>query len=169
MTALIAFRAVQGLGAGAITPTTITIAGDIYTVRERARTQGYIASVWAFASVAGPTMGGLFSQFLSWRWIFWINVPLCLHRAFMLWRNYRHPFERHPQRIDYAGAVLLTAALVLIVLGLLEGGHALGVALVAEPRVLRTRRRAARGLRVRRTAGRRIRSSRRGSSRAGSS
>src|SRR6478609_4324882 len=124
MTALIAFRAVQGLGAGAITPTTITIAGDIYTVRERARTQGYIASVWAFASVAGPTMGGLFSQFLSWRWIFWINVPLCLIAAFMLWRNYRHPFERHPHRIDYAGAVLLSAALVLIVLGLLEGGHA---------------------------------------------
>jgi EmrB/QacA subfamily drug resistance transporter len=124
MTALIAFRAVQGLGAGAITPTAMTIAGDIYTVRERAKAQGYLASVWAFSSVAGPTIGGLFSQFLSWRWIFWINVPLCLLALWMLWRNYRQPFERHRRPIDYAGAVLLTAALVLIVLALLEGGNA---------------------------------------------
>lgn len=124
MGALIAFRAVQGLGAGAIMPTTMTVAGDIYTVRERAKTQGYLASVWAIASVAGPTIGGLFSQFLSWRWIFWINVPLCLLALWMLWRNYRQPFERHRRRIDYAGAVLLTAALVLLVLALLEGGNA---------------------------------------------
>ena len=124
MGALIAFRAVQGLGAGAIMPTTMTVAGDIYTVRERAKTQGYLASVWAIASVAGPTMGGLFSQFLSWRWIFWINVPLGLLALWMLWRNYRQPFERHRRPIDYAGAVLLTAALVLLVLALLEGGNA---------------------------------------------
>ena len=123
MGSLIAFRAVQGLGAGAILPTTMTIAGDIYTVRERARTQGYLASVWAFSSVAGPTLGGLFSQFLSWRWIFWINVPLCLLALWMLWRNYRQPYERHRRPIDYAGALLLTAALVLIVLALLEGGN----------------------------------------------
>lgn len=124
MGSLIAFRGIQGLGAGAITPIAMTIAGDIYTVRERAKAQGYLASVWAFSSVAGPTIGGLFSQFLSWRWIFWINVPLCLLALWMLWRNYRQPFERRPHRIDYAGAVLLTAALVLIVLALLEGGHA---------------------------------------------
>ncbi|GAA1967561.1 MFS transporter [Microbacterium deminutum] len=126
MAALIGFRAVQGLGAGAITPAALTIAGDIYTVRERAKAQAYLASVWAFSSVAGPTIGGLFSQFLSWRWIFWINVPLCLLALWMLWRNYRQPFERHPHRIDYVGAILLTGALVLIVLALLEGGHAWG-------------------------------------------
>jgi EmrB/QacA subfamily drug resistance transporter len=124
MGALIAFRAIQGLGAGAITPTAMTIAGDIYTVRERAKAQGYLASVWAFSAVAGPTIGGLFSQFASWRWIFWINVPLCLLALWMLWRNYRQSFERHRRRIDYSGAALLTAALVLIVLALLEGGHA---------------------------------------------
>lgn len=123
MTALIVFRAVQGLGAGAITPTTMTIAGDIYTVRERAKAQAYIASVWAISSVAGPTLGGVFSQFVSWRWIFWVNVPLCLIAAFILWRNYRPAFTRHRQRIDYEGAVLLTVALVLIVLGILEGGQ----------------------------------------------
>ena len=124
MTALIAFRGIQGLGAGAITPVAMTIAGDIYTVRERAKAQGYLASVWAFSAVAGPTIGGLFAQFLTWRWIFWINIPLCLLALWMLWRNYRQPFERHRRRIDYAGAVLLTAALVLIVLALLEGGNA---------------------------------------------
>ncbi|TDN92318.1 MFS transporter [Microbacterium sp. BK668] len=126
MSALIAFRAVQGLGAGAIMPVAMTIAGDIYTVRERAKAQGYLASVWAVSAVVGPTIGGLFAQFLSWRWIFWINVPLCLIALWMLWRNYRQPFERHRQRIDYAGAVLLTAALVLLVLALLEGGNAWG-------------------------------------------
>ena len=75
MPALIAFRAVQGLGAGAVQPMAITIAGDIYTVAERATAQGYIASVWAISSVVGPTLGGVFSEFGLWRWIFLVNVP----------------------------------------------------------------------------------------------
>jgi len=124
MTALIVFRAVQGLGAGAITPTSMTIAGDIYTVRERAKAQAYLASVWAISSVAGPTLGGLLSQYASWRWIFWVNVPLCLIAAWILWRNFDERFERHRQPIDYAGAVFLTIGLVLVVLGILEGGQA---------------------------------------------
>ena len=62
MPALIVFRAVQGLGAGAVAPIAITIAGDIYTVAERATAQGYIASVWAMSSVVGPTLGGVFSR-----------------------------------------------------------------------------------------------------------
>jgi EmrB/QacA subfamily drug resistance transporter len=123
MTSLISFRAVQGLGAGAIMPMTLTISGDIYTVRERAVAQGYIASVWAISSVAGPTLGGLFAQFLSWRWIFWVNVPLALVTAWILWRRYHEQYERHRRRIDYAGALLLTTALVLLVLGVLEGGN----------------------------------------------
>ena len=76
MTSLIVFRAVQGLGAGAVLPVSITITGDLYTVRERARVQGYIASVWAASSVIGPSLGGLFAEFLSWRWIFFVNIPL---------------------------------------------------------------------------------------------
>ncbi|MCB0912865.1 MAG: MFS transporter, partial [Propionibacteriaceae bacterium] len=78
MTSLIVFRVVQGLGAGAAAPMSMTIVGDIYTVAERALVQGYIASVWAIASVVGPALGGVFSQFLSWRWIFLVNIPLCL-------------------------------------------------------------------------------------------
>ena len=103
MTSLIVFRAVQGLGAGAVLPVSITITGDIYTVRERARVQGYIASVWAASSVIGPSLGGLFSEFLSWRWIFFVNIPLCFIAAWMLMRAYHETVERQKHRIDIAG------------------------------------------------------------------
>ncbi len=124
MPALIAFRALQGLGAGAIQPMSMTIAGDIYTVAERAKTQGYLASVWAISSVVGPTLGGLFSQFLSWRWIFFVNVPLCILAAWMLIRAFHENIERKPHRIDYAGSALLTAGMSLLILAVLEGGQA---------------------------------------------
>jgi EmrB/QacA subfamily drug resistance transporter len=124
MTSLIVMRAVQGLGAGAVLPVTITIAGDIYTVAERAKAQGYIASVWATSAVVGPTLGGVFSQFASWRWIFLVNIPLCLLAAAMLWRNYSESVERRTHRIDYAGATVLTVALTLLILAVLEGGQA---------------------------------------------
>ena len=124
MTSLIVFRGVQGLGAGAIQPVSMTIAGDIYTVAERAKAQGYLASVWGISAVVGPALGGVFTQFLSWRWIFFINIPLCLLAVWMLLRSLHEPGERRHHRIDYAGAVLLTTAASLVVLGLLEGGHA---------------------------------------------
>ena len=124
MPALIVFRAVQGIGAGAIQPTTMTIAGDIYTVAERARVQGYLASVWAMSAVVGPTLGGVFSEYLSWRWIFFVNIPLCLLAAAILMRNYTETIERRKHRIDIAGATLLTLGCGLLILGLLEGGQA---------------------------------------------
>ncbi|WP_244284313.1 MDR family MFS transporter [Agromyces badenianii] len=124
MTSLIVFRAVQGLGAGAVLPVAITITGDIYTVRERARVQGYVASVWAISSVVGPTLGGLFSEFASWRWIFLVNIPLCLIAAWMLVRAYHESVGRERHRIDVAGASVLTIALTLLILAVLEGGQA---------------------------------------------
>ena len=124
MTSLIAFRAVQGLGAGAVLPVSITITGDIYTVRERARVQGYIASVWAAASVIGPSLGGLFAEFLTWRWIFFVNIPLCFIAAWMLIRAYHETVERQKHRLDIAGAIVLTAGLSLLILAVLEGGQA---------------------------------------------
>ena len=124
MPALIAFRAIQGLGAGAVQPMAITIAGDIYTVAERAKTQGYLASVWAVSSVVGPTLGGVFSEFLSWRWIFFVNVPLCVLAAWMLTRYFHEKIERRSHRVDYAGAVLLTLGLTSLILAVLEGGQA---------------------------------------------
>jgi len=123
MPSLIAFRALQGVGAGAILPITTTIVGDIYTVEERARTQGYIASVWGIAAVAGPALGGVFAIADFWRGIFLLNVPLCALAFWLLARNYRENLERRRHRIDYAGAVLLTAALTLLLLGVLEGGN----------------------------------------------
>ncbi len=124
MPALIAFRAVQGLGAGAVQPMAITIAGDIYTVAERAKAQGYIASVWAMSSVIGPTLGGVFSQLGIWRWIFFVNVPLCLLAGALIVRNFRESVQRRKHQIDYAGAGLLTVGMTLVILGVLEGGQA---------------------------------------------
>jgi EmrB/QacA subfamily drug resistance transporter len=124
MIALIAFRVVQGLGAGAIAPVTITIVGDLYTPAERAKAQGYIASVWGIASVVGPTLGGLFSEYVSWRWIFFVNIPLCLLAATMITRNFAERVERSRPRIDYRGSLLLTGGLTLLILAVLEGGQA---------------------------------------------
>jgi EmrB/QacA subfamily drug resistance transporter len=123
MSVLIAFRVVQGLGAGATTPTTITIVGDMYSVAERAKAQGYIASVWGLSSVIGPTLGGVFSEYASWRWIFLVNIPLCLLAAGMVVRCFHEVVERRRPRIDYRGAALLTAGLTLVILGVLEGGQ----------------------------------------------
>jgi MFS family permease len=124
MPALIAFRVVQGLGAGAVLPVSITIAGDIYTVAERAKVQGYLASVWAVSSVVGPTLGGVFSALGIWRGIFLVNVPLCLLAGWMLVRAFHENIERTKHRVDYLGAVLLTFSLSLVILGALEGGQA---------------------------------------------
>ena len=124
MPSLIAFRVVQGLGAGAVAPMSITIAGDIYTVQERAKAQGYIASVWGIASVVGPTLGGVFSQYVSWRWIFFVNVPLSILAAFMIIRTLHENITKVKHRVDYLGATLVTTGLTLIILAVLEGGVA---------------------------------------------
>ncbi len=107
MPALIVFRLVQGLGAGAVQPIGMTILGDIYTLQERATVQGYVASVWAMASLIGPTLGGLFSETIGWRWIFFVNLPLGLVAGWVLWRWSEVRAERTRHRIDVAGAALL--------------------------------------------------------------
>jgi EmrB/QacA subfamily drug resistance transporter len=123
MPVLILARGLQGLGAGAVQPIGMTLIGDIYTLRERAKVQGYVASVWGISSVVGPTVGGAFSQLLSWRLIFWVNVPLCLLAALML-RRFSENIQPRQAKVDYLGAVLLTLATTMIVLGLLESGQA---------------------------------------------
>jgi EmrB/QacA subfamily drug resistance transporter len=122
MPALIVSRAIQGMGAGAIQPMSLTMIGDLYSVEERARVQGYVASVWGMASVIGPTLGGVFSEYLSWRWIFFVNLPLGVLAAAMFARNFSEQVDRRPHRIDYRGAVLLTTGCSLVIFGLLEGG-----------------------------------------------
>jgi MFS family permease len=123
MPTLIAFRALQGLGAGAVLPVSITIAGDIYSLEERAKVQGYLASVWAVSSVVGPSLGGIFSALGIWRGIFLVNVPLCLLAAWMLLRTLHENVERAKHKVDYAGAALLAGSLGLLILGALQGGQ----------------------------------------------
>ena len=124
MPALIAFRAVQGIGAGAVQPMAMTIAGDIYTVAERAAVTGYLSSVWAISAVAGPSIGGLLTEYVSWRGIFFVNVPLCLLAAWMLMRSFHETVQRREHRLDYTGTALITAGCTLVILAMLEGGEA---------------------------------------------
>jgi len=123
MPALIVFRAVQGLGAGAVQPTAMTIVGDIYTLAERAKVQGYLASVWAVSSVIGPTLGGVFSQLGIWRGVFLINIPLCLLAGWMLQRRYHETVEHRKRTIDYLGALLLASGMTSLILAILGGGQ----------------------------------------------
>ncbi|MGI5242505.1 MDR family MFS transporter [Dactylosporangium sp. CA-139066] len=122
MFTLILARAVQGIGAGAIQPMSMTIIGDMYSVEERARVQGYLAGVWGVSSVVGPTLGGVFAEYLSWRWIFFINIPLGLVAVWMLARHLKENVARREHRIDYLGAALLVSGCTLLILGTLEGG-----------------------------------------------
>jgi EmrB/QacA subfamily drug resistance transporter len=122
MPTLILARAVQGIGAGAVQPISMTVVGDLYSVEERSRVQGYLASVWGISSVLGPALGGLFSQYLSWRLIFFVNLPLGAIAAIMLARHFQENVQRRSHQIDYAGAALLMTGCSLLILGLLEGG-----------------------------------------------
>ena len=157
MPALIAFRALQGLGAGAVQPMSITIVGDLYTVEERARVQGYLASVWGASSVVGPALGGVFSEYVSWRWIFFVNLPLGALAAWVLARRFHEKVTRSAHRIDYLGATLLTAGCSLLILGLLEGGVAWAWGSPQSLLDLRGGGRPGRRLRPRRAPGRRAR------------
>src|SRR3954454_15490678 len=125
MVALIAFRALQGIGAGAIQATVQTGAGDLYPMRERGRVQGWLASVWAIAAVAGPTLGGLFADYASWRWIFLINLPIgALALALIVRFLHEAPADGRRHRVDYAGSALILASCGLLVFALLQGGTA---------------------------------------------
>jgi len=122
MIQLIAARALQGLGAGALIPLGMTIIGEVYTLEERARMQGLFSGVWGLASVIGPLIGGFITDQLSWRWVFYINVPFGIASAlimqFALGRSKR---DVRPI-IDYLGAAVLTTAVTLLMLVLVEGG-----------------------------------------------
>lgn len=129
MPSLILFRLVQGVGAGAIQPVSLTVVGDLYSARERGRIQGFLASVWGISSVAGPLVGGLIIGHLSWPWIFWINLPIGVIAAGLFLRFLHEGVERRSRQIDVIGAALFTAAIAALMLALTEAGESAEAAL----------------------------------------
>jgi len=126
MPQLVAARALQGLGGGGLISMAQAVIADVVAPRERGRYQGYLSGMWATASVGGPVLGGFFVDYLTWRWVFWINLPLGI-AAFILCRRAlaRLATPRRHRRIDYLGAALLTAAVADLLLVASWGGTTL--------------------------------------------
>jgi EmrB/QacA subfamily drug resistance transporter len=120
---LVATRAMQGLGAGGLMALTFAIIGDIIPPRERGRYTGYFTGVWGLASVAGPLLGGFFTEHLSWRWIFYINVPLGVVALVVVNAVLHVPFQRREHSIDYLGAALIVGGVSSLLLALVWGGE----------------------------------------------
>jgi len=128
MAQLVAFRAIQGVGAGALIPLGMTILGDIYTPAERARIQGLFSGVWGLASIVGPPLGGIITEQMTWRWVFYLNIPFGLVAAAIIGFSLREPKRDVRPAIDYRGAVLLTVALSCVLIGLADARQLRGAA-----------------------------------------
>lgn len=123
---LILFRAIQGMGAGGVQPIAITLTGDIYSLEERGKMQALFSGIWAMASLIGPLLGGWITDALSWRWIFYINLPFGIASSWMLQRYLREEGKRQEHRLDILGTVTLTAAVTLLLVALVEGPEVWG-------------------------------------------
>ncbi len=122
MTELIGFRALQGLGAGGLIVVTLAVVGDLVAPRERGRYQGYFGGVFGVSTVIGPLLGGFFVDQLSWRWIFYVNLPVGAVALAVIAVAFRSPTERRRHAIDYLGALLLAGSLSAVVLFTSLGG-----------------------------------------------
>jgi EmrB/QacA subfamily drug resistance transporter len=123
MTQLIATRALQGLGAGGIQPLAFILIGEMFSLQQRAKMQGFFSGVWGFSSIVGPLLGGFIVDQLTWRWVFYINIVPGLLAASLValaWRDQAHSHER--PAVDYVGAALLTSSVVTLLLGFMEFG-----------------------------------------------
>src|ERR1700754_2877921 len=119
---LIAFRALQGIGAGGLLPLSQAAIADLFSPRERGKYQGYIGSMWAAAAVAGPLLGGTLTDAASWRWIFYINLPLGALALVVVIKTMKLPYQKREHTIDYAGAVALTLGVTGVLLACAWGG-----------------------------------------------
>jgi MFS family permease len=113
---LIAARALQGLGAGGLLRLTFALLGDLFSPRERGRYQPLTSSVWAIAAISGPLIGGVFTDHASWRWIFYINIPVGAVALVGVVTQLKRPAPRREHWIDYHGAALLTGAIACLLL-----------------------------------------------------
>jgi len=121
---LILFRGFQGLGAGAVMPLTFIIIADLYPGEERAKMQGVFSSVWGIAGLLGPLVGGLFVDHISWRWIFYINVPIGIVAILLVLSFFHEPtIEKTKKTIDYWGAALFTISMGSLLFALISGGQ----------------------------------------------
>jgi len=124
MLMLIIFRALQGLGAGAVMPVTTTIIADIFSLEQRARMQGLFSSVWGISSVIGPLLGGALVDGIGWRWIFYLNIPFGLLAIALISSAFREQPVTRQHALDTLGAGYLATALTALLLVLIEGGQA---------------------------------------------
>ncbi|WP_438018848.1 MDR family MFS transporter [Sorangium sp. So ce315] len=116
MPQLIAFRALQGAGAGAMQPMAMTISGDIFDLNERARIQGVFGAAWGLFGIIGPMLGGLIVHYLSWRWVFYINIPFGIAAAVLVATAFHERIDRRRHELDVLGAALLSAGVVALLL-----------------------------------------------------
>lgn len=127
MPQLIAFRALQGLGAAALFPVGMTIVADLLTLERRTRMIGLFSSMWGIASLFGPIVGGYLTQYWSWRWVFYINLPFGILAGVLIWFAYKEQHARQPNiKLDYAGTITLTIAMVVLLV-IVERGNAYSV------------------------------------------
>jgi EmrB/QacA subfamily drug resistance transporter len=124
---LVLFRALQGIGAGGVAPVSITLVGDIYTLEERGRMQGVFSAVWAAASLVGPILGGIVTDTISWRWVFYFTIPFGIVSGVMLQLFLREPLVRREHKLDMLGTLLLTVSITLLLLAILEGSDVWGL------------------------------------------
>lgn len=122
MTALVVFRLIQGLGAGAIHPMVTTIVGDMYNLEERAKVQGYLASVWGISSVAGPLLGGMIVQYVDWAWIFWINIPIGIIGLAGVVLFFHEKVDKEKKTIDYLGTSFFFIAISSLIIVFVQAG-----------------------------------------------
>jgi EmrB/QacA subfamily drug resistance transporter len=120
---LILFRAIQGVGAGGLLPLGMTILGDLYTLKERARTQGLFSGVWGLASIVGPLVGGYVTEALSWRWVFYLNLPFGAVAATLVGIGLREPDRTLRPRIDVRGALVMMVGVAALMLALGQTGE----------------------------------------------
>src|SRR5438105_2451659 len=125
MEQLIAFRLLQGLGAGGVLPINQTILGDVYPLEQRARITGLFSTVWGVSGLLGPGVGGFLTEHVSWRWVFYVNFPPCVLSILLIsWFLHEH-IQRRRHSIDYLGAATLSASVALLLLGLQSTGNLL--------------------------------------------
>lgn len=128
MEQLIAFRTLQGLGAGGVMPLVFIIVGDIFSFEQRARMQGLFAGVWGVSSIVGPLLGGYLVDQISWHWVFWVNVFPGIVAMFVVWFAMREPDISSSNRppVDYLGALILSVTVITLLMGLFEAGTVRG-------------------------------------------